>query len=96
MVFLLSLNHEYIQVNNIAETPYSGKIKKVQTATQYGLVGLAANSRYGRNIKLIFQSFSFIKNNFNFQYLTQRTKKTAGGSFSSLLLFTKECNPIRG
>ena len=27
MVFLLSLNHGYIHVNNIVETPYSGKYK---------------------------------------------------------------------
>ena len=32
MVFLLSLNHGYIHVNNIVETPYCGKYKTQKSA----------------------------------------------------------------
>jgi len=48
MVFLLSLNHGYIHVNNIVETPYCGKYKTQKRAgyvSKCGLVGLAAISR---------------------------------------------------
>ena len=48
MVFLLSLNHGYIHVNNIVEIPYCGKYKTQKSADylpKCGLVGLAAISR---------------------------------------------------
>jgi hypothetical protein len=64
MVFLLSLNHGYIHVNNIVETPYCGKYKTQKSADylpKCGLVGLAAISRYGCNVRLIFSSSPFIK-----------------------------------
>jgi hypothetical protein len=64
MVFLLSLNHGYIHVNNIFETPYSGiqDAEKVQTTCQnVDLSALAAISRYGCNVRLIFLSSPFIK-----------------------------------
>jgi len=69
MVFLLSLNHGYIHVNNIVETPYCGKYKTKKRAgyvSKCGLVGLAAISRYGCNIRLKFQSFLFIKKHLYF------------------------------
>jgi len=57
MVFLLSLNHGYIHVNNIVETPYCGKYKTQKSAdyvSKCGIVDLATISRYGSNIRLKF------------------------------------------